>query len=137
MICLEDFHDNLIWADNQGGLKALIQKVERNYNTVKEWIVGQKTFGFLVDEKYRAHHIICLDIIDDAYQSMSEENKWNYLKKIVAICEKENVGFDFLGHIYTKTHLRIWAGPTIDSQDLKRLLHWIKFVHDKLAAECF
>jgi phosphoserine aminotransferase len=137
MICLEDFHDNLIWADNQGGLKALIQKVEQNYNVVEKWIAGQKIFRFLVDEKYRAHHIICLDIADDAYQSMSEENKWNYLKKIVAICEKESAGFDFLGHIYTKPHLRIWAGPTIDSQDLKKLLPWIEFAHDKVAAECF
>ncbi|MDR0678358.1 MAG: hypothetical protein LBF44_02365 [Holosporaceae bacterium] len=137
MICLEDFHDNLIWADNQGGLEALVRKVEQNYSVLKEWVDGQENFCFLVGEKYRAHHIVCLDITCSVYQSMSDEGKWNCLKKIVAICEKENVGFDFLGHIFTKPHLRIWAGPTIDHQDLKKLLPWIEFAYDKVAAECF
>jgi phosphoserine aminotransferase len=137
MISLEDFHDNLIWAANQGGLEALVRRVEQNYNVLKEWIDGQKKFRFLVDEKHRAHHIVCLDITCDAYQSMSDEDRWNCLKKIVAICEKEGAGLDFLGHILTSPHLRIWAGPTIDSQDLKKLLPWIEFAYDKVAAECF
>ncbi|MDR2158324.1 MAG: phosphoserine transaminase [Holosporaceae bacterium] len=137
MICLEDFSDNLIWADRLGGIKSLAQRVEQNYNVVKGWISRQNVFRFLVDEKYRAHHIVCLDVVQDVYQSMSDENKWKFLTKIVKICEKENVGFDFLGHIQTKPHLRIWTGPTIDHKDLEKFLPWLEFAYNKTAAECF
>ncbi|MDR0580977.1 MAG: hypothetical protein LBG04_02585 [Holosporaceae bacterium] len=136
-LCLEDFRNSLLWADNLGGIPALTRRVEQNYNVVLQWIAQQKIFSFLVEEKYRARHIACLDIISDEYQSQSEENRWIFLKKIVAICEKENVGFDFLGHALTKPHLRIWMGPTIDFQDLERFLPWLEIAYTKMVEECF
>jgi phosphoserine aminotransferase len=134
MICLEEFYHNLLWADQLGGIKALSQKVERNYEIVKNWLAQQNTFCFLVDEKYRARHIACLDITSEMYQTKSTEDKWIFLKKIVNLCEKENVGFDFLGHILTVPHLRIWMGPTIESQDLKKFLPWLQFAYDEVVA---
>jgi phosphoserine aminotransferase len=137
MLCLEDFRNSLIWADNLGGLGALVRKTEQNYETTCEFISGQDTFRFLVDEKYRARHIVCLDIVSEAYQSLSEEEKWAFLKKIVGICEQEKVGFDFLGHIRTKPHLRIWTGPTVDSENLKKFFPWLLLAFDEAAAQCF
>jgi phosphoserine aminotransferase len=137
MICLEDIYNILTLADNSGGMKGLTKAVERNYNIVEKWISQQNTFRFLADEKYRAHHIACLDISLDRYQSMSDENKWDFLKKIVTFCEKEEAGFDFLGHALTKPHLRIWTGPTVDGGDLEKFLKWLSFACDKVAEECF
>ncbi|MDR2645722.1 MAG: hypothetical protein LBC04_00875 [Holosporaceae bacterium] len=136
-LCLEDFRNSLLWADNLGGISALIQRVGQNYDAIWQWIAQQKVFSFLVEEKYRARHIACLDIISNKYQSKSEKDKWIFLKKIVAICEEENVGFDFLGHALTKPHLRIWMGPTIDSRDLERFLPWLEIAYTKVAEECF
>jgi phosphoserine aminotransferase len=136
MICLEDFYDSLTWADTLGGIKALTQKVEQNYDVVKKWLSHQNIFRFFVDEKHRTHHIVCLDIMAETYQSLPRGNKWDFLKKIVAICEAENVGFDFLGHTLAEPNLRIWAGPTIDSQDLEKFLPWLEVAYHRAIAEC-
>ncbi|MDR0753426.1 MAG: hypothetical protein LBE95_02030 [Holosporaceae bacterium] len=135
-LCMEDFRNSLLWADNIGGMPMLIQRVRQNYAVVQQWVAQQRIFSFLVEEKHRAHHIACLDIISDEYQSKSEEDRWIFLKKIVAICEEEGVGFDFLGHALTKPHLRIWTGPTIDFQDLERFLPWLEVAYTKVAGEC-
>ncbi|MDR2067692.1 MAG: aminotransferase class V-fold PLP-dependent enzyme [Holosporaceae bacterium] len=132
MLCLEDFYENLIWADELGGIKALTKKVQRNNEIVKKWISEQDTFKFLVDEKYRAPHIACFDVASRAGLSMSDDEKLTFLKKIVKFCEEEAVGFDFLGHTLTKPHLRVWCGPTIEADDLEKFLPWICYAHDRV-----
>ncbi|MDR1236325.1 MAG: hypothetical protein LBJ96_04945, partial [Holosporaceae bacterium] len=131
IICLEEFYDNLIWCDNLGGISALVQKVEENYDVFKKRILLQNKFRFLVDEKYRSHHIVCLDVASDRYQSLSRKDKRDFLKRIVEICEQEKAGFDFLGHKLTEPHLRIWTGPTVESQNLEKFLSWLEFAHDR------
>ncbi|GHU22151.1 phosphoserine aminotransferase [Alphaproteobacteria bacterium] len=133
MICVEEFRDNLKWAESIGGQAALCKKIEDNYVVVKEWIASQNTFEFLVEEEIRAHHVACFDITSALYKNLSEEEKWNFLKKIVAICEQEKVGFDFLGHLLSKPHLRVWCGPTIEASDLKLFLPWLEYAYRKVA----
>jgi phosphoserine aminotransferase len=137
MLCLEDFRNALIWADNLGGIGALVQKTEQNYETVCRFIAGQSVFRFLVDEKYRARHVACLDIASEVYQSLSEEGKWTFLKKIVGICEQERTGFDCLWHIRTKPHLRIWIGPTVDAENLGKFFPRLPIACAEAVAECF
>lgn len=135
MICLEEFFENLQWADQNGGISFLTEKVERNYEVVRKWISAQESFTFLVDEKFRAHHIACFDISSQKYRLMSDEDKWVFLRKIVELCEKENVGYDFLGHTWTKPHLRIWCGPTVDAENLEKFLPWLEYAYSKVT-EC-
>lgn len=135
MICMEDFYENLKWADKNGGLKFLTDKVAQNYGVICKWISNQNYFKFLVEERYRAHHIACFDLCSSNYQKMSEEDKWSFLKKIVKVCEAENVGHDFLGHTWTKPHLRIWCGPTIDAKNLEKFLPWLEYAYLKVL-EC-
>jgi phosphoserine aminotransferase len=132
MLCLEDLHENLTWANELGGIKALAQKVQRNKEIVEKWISEQSTFKFLIDEKYRAPHIACFNPVSDGYLSMSESDRWAFLKKIVKFCEEEGVGFDFLGHTLTKPHLRVWCGPTVEADDLEKFLPWVRHAHDKV-----
>jgi phosphoserine aminotransferase len=135
MICIEDFRNALRWAEKIGGVAALRQRVEKNYNVVSAWVSQNSIFKFLVDEKYRARHIACLDISTPEYQRLFEPDKWEFLKKIVEFCEDERSGFDFLGHILTKPHLRIWCGPTIESDILKNFLPRIERAYAKLLPE--
>jgi phosphoserine aminotransferase len=122
MLCIEDFLNALQWVEKIGGSTALLQRVENNYAVICNWISRSNCFKFLTDEKYRAHHIACLDIIAAKYQKLSEADKWSFLKKIVQVCEQKKIGFDFLGHISTKPHLRIWCGPTIETSMLENFL---------------
>jgi phosphoserine aminotransferase len=129
MICLKDFYDNLLWAKSIGGMNELLNRVNRNYEAAQNWIAQQSVFQFLADEKYRARHIACLDIKTDKYQSLNEAQKWEFLKKMTAICEEEDVGFDILGHIATKPHLRVWMGATIESEDLQKFFPWLEWAY--------
>ena len=137
MLCIEDFYEALLWAENLGGLKALIQRVEKNYSFVKQWISKQNLFKFLVKENDRAHHIACFDIADSRYQNLATSEKWDFLKKIVEICEKENTGHDFLGHIATEPHLRVWIGPTIEVDDIKVFLPHMEMTYKRVLCDTF
>ena len=131
LLCIEEFYENLKWVDDNGGMSFLTGKVEANYQTVKSWVSSQNLFKFLVEEKFRAHHIACLDINDEWYQSKSKDEKWDFLRKIVKNAEEKNWGYDFLGHILTEPHLRIWCGPTVDAENLQEFLpHLIELYQD-------
>lgn len=137
MLCIEDFYEAMVWAENLGGLNALIQRIEENYAFVKQWISQQTLFKFLVKESDRAHHIACFDISDQRYQNLSTSDKWDFLKRIVAICEKENTGHDFLGHISTEPHLRVWTGPTIEVDDIKAFLPHMETACKRVLSDTF
>jgi phosphoserine aminotransferase len=131
MLCLEDFYNILSWAKKIGGIHSLMRKVADNYYVVERWISQQSVFKFLAEEKYRAHHIACLDIVDDRYVDFSKEKKWDFLGKILEICKHEGVGVDFLGHAGTEPHIRIWIGPTIEASDIKKFLPWLEYAYNK------
>jgi phosphoserine aminotransferase len=131
MLCLEDFYNVLSWAEKIGGIQTLIQRVNSNYSVVKHWVSHQNIFKFLVNEEHRAHHIACLDITDDRYERFSKKEKWIFLEKILEICKQEGVGVDFLGHAQTQPHIRIWIGPTIESEDIEKFLPWLEYAYNK------
>lgn len=135
MLCIQEFYENLLWAKNSGGMQFLTNKIEENYKTVQDWISQQDVFKFLVEEKYRAHHIVCLDINDEKYQKLSEDDKWNFLKKILRKASEKNYGYDFLGHALTKPHIRIWCGPTIEASDLKFFLPKLSELYEEVVSE--
>lgn len=132
MMCIEDFHNSLQWADSNGGMRFLLDRVNNNNRAIAKWIEQQTDFQYLVDSKYRAQHIASLDVAADCYQVMYEAEKWKFLRSIVSICEEEQVGFDFLGHIWTKPHLRIWCGPTVESSDLSYFLPWLEYAYEQV-----
>lgn len=131
MLCLEDYYNVLVWAKNIGGAAALYKRVTDNYFVVCDWLNHQNDFSFLVTEQNRAYHIACLDICHNWYQKLSEENKWKFLTQIVTFCE--NWGCDFLGHIWTHPHLRLWCGPTIDASDLGKFLPHLGIAYNEIA----
>jgi phosphoserine aminotransferase len=135
MLCIEDFRNALLWVEKNGGLTALMQRVEDNYAVVCNWISRCRHCKFLVGEKYRAHHIACLDLTSEKYQKLSEANKWEFLEKIVRFCELKKIGFDFRGHILAKPHLRIWCGPTIEAHILENFLANLEVVCHKFICE--
>ncbi len=122
LLCLEDHYNTLLWADSIGGLPALLQRVQDNYSAVKRFISSQQIFGFLVGEKYRAHHIACFDIGTEYYRGLSCSERWHFLDELERYCEERHIGCDFVGHRETEPHLRLWCGPTIETNQLEAFL---------------
>lgn len=124
MLSIEDYEKCLKFAIDSGGLDFLLERVAKNYNAAKSILKTQSRWDFIVkDENFRAKNVICLDLLDENYQSLSEEEKWNFLRKIAKDMEDRNIACDILGHIWTKPHIRIWAGPTIETDDLERVIN--------------
>jgi len=135
LLCFQDFYETLVWADKAGGLPFLLQRVEDNYKVVREWLESQNIFRFLVEERFRAHHIACFDINNAKYQRLSEDQKWQFLYRIRDIASDRQCGYDFLGHALTEPHIRIWCGPTIESEDLKFFLRNLLEIYSEVASE--
>ena len=120
MLTVEDCICALEWAESIGGLPALVHKVEKNYQYMKQFEASQNVFKFYVkDEHIRAKNVICFDINDQQYHQLSEKDQWSYLKKRVEMLETDKIAYDILGHSATHPHIRVWCGPTIDVKDLK------------------
>lgn len=122
MICIEDCHACLDYAEQCGGLDGLIQKVGHNYQMMKIWEESQEIFKFCVkDESVRARHVLCFDINHAEYKNMSDAEKWIVIKKIEDVIEQKKVGCDIVGHVATVPHIRIWCGPTVITDNLLKL----------------
>ena len=123
LLCVQEFFENLLWADEAGGMPFLIKKTEKNYNIVADWLPRQNIFKFLVDdEEHRGHHIICLDIIEENYQKLDVDEKWNFLRQLAKRAAEKKYGYDFLGHTAVPPHIRIWSGPTVEAAELENFL---------------
>jgi len=134
MLCFQDVYETLTWVDQAGGLPFLHRKVEKNYQTVCDWLKSQSIFKFLVEEKFRAHHIACLDINSEKYQRLSKDAQWKFLHQILDLAAEKKCGYDFLGHALTEPHIRIWCGPTIESEDLQKFLPKLLEIYKEVAS---
>ena len=52
-------------------------------------------------------------------------------KNITTILEKENIAFDIGSYRSAPPGLRIWGGPTVDNEDITRLLPCLDWAYNK------
>jgi phosphoserine aminotransferase len=51
--------------------------------------------------------------------------QWAFLRDLAVFLAKNHVGFDVLNHAKAFPALRIWCGPTVETDDLRALFPWI------------
>jgi phosphoserine aminotransferase len=56
------------------------------------------------------------------------------VKQLASLLEKQGVAFDIAGHRDAPPHLRIWAGATIETADIRALLPWLDWAAVQVAA---
>ena len=66
---------------------------------------------------------------------LSEDDQRSFAKSIGKALVDEEVAFDIVNHRSAPPGLRIWAGATVESEDILRLLPWIDWAHQKLVNE--
>src|SRR5690554_4821777 len=65
MLCVEDALDGLRWAEDTGGLEALVARSEANLAAVAAWVASSDWAGFLPEvAETRSSTSICLKILD-------------------------------------------------------------------------
>ena len=132
MLCVEDYLDVLEWVKSIGGYKGTIERANNNFSIIKQWINKIDWLDFLcVDEVNLSNTSVCLKFTDDL-SKLDEDDQRAFAKSIGKILIEEEVAFDIVNHRSAPPGLRIWAGATVESEDISKLLPWIDWAYQKL-----
>ncbi len=135
MLCVEDALDGLRWAEDIGGLPALIRRSESNLRTVADWIEGG-TYAFLARQPAeRSCTSICIAPAGAWFTALPAAAQAAAAKRIAALLEAEGVALDAAGYRDAPPSLRIWGGATVETTDIAALLPWLDWAAAIVAAE--
>ena len=126
MLCVEDYLDALNWGKSVGGLKALIARADANTRVLADWKARTPWIDFLAkDPAIRSNTSVCLKFVDPAIIALTPDAQADFVKKLVAMVEKEGAGYDFAHYRDAPAGLRIWCGATVEAGDVALLTQWI------------
>src|ERR1700754_922815 len=135
MLCVEDYLDALNWAKSLGGLNALIARADANTKVLADWKAKTPWIDFLAtDPAIRSNTSVCLKVVDPAITALSADAQADFAKKLVAMVEKENAGYDFAHYRDAPAGLRIWCGATVEAKDVEILTQWIDWAFAEMKA---
>ncbi|MBN9565088.1 MAG: phosphoserine transaminase [Alphaproteobacteria bacterium] len=129
LLSVEDCLDALNWAESIGGLPAMIKRSQTNFSCVRDWVASRTHWiDFMADKPaHRSTTSICLKLTDSSIMSLSREKQWRVIANITDRIAKEGAGYDIKGHIMDAPNIRIWCGPTVETECIMRLLPWIEW----------
>jgi phosphoserine aminotransferase len=135
MLCVEDALDGLRWAQGVGGLKALIARSEANLTAVTDWVAQSDWAAFLAeDAAARSCTSICLKIAAPWFTALPPDGQAKAAKQLASLLEKQGVAYDIGAYRDAPPGLRIWAGATVETSDIKALLPWLDWAAAQVAA---
>mgnify|MGYP003968575897 FL=1 len=135
MICVEDALDGLIWAEKNGGLEFLLETSTTSFDKVYNWIKENDWVTFLSknqNKEYLSNTGITFKICEDWYLSKNEDDQRMIVKQICKILLDENVAYDINGYPKAPPSFRIWAGGTVQPDNIELLLPWLKYAYYKV-----
>ena len=133
MLCVEDAIDALSWAEDIGGIEALIHRSMQSFNFVSEWIKKNDWVEFLAKNKnFRSNTSITFKICEDWFVAMKEDKQREIMKEIVSLLTKEKVAYDINGYPKAPPSFRVWGGATVESDNVKKLLPWLEWAYHEV-----
>lgn len=136
MMSVADMLSSLAWVRAQGGLHAMIARVDRTFGVIEKFVSQTSLLTFTVkDKSIRSHSSVCLDLLSPDFCTKTSDERWNFLRKISILLGSENVAFDFLGHALSSPCLRFWCGPTVAAQDMEHVLPWVEWGIEKVLGD--
>ena len=135
MICVEDALDGLIWAEKNGGLEFLLETSKISFDKVYNWIEENDWVTFLSNnqsKEYLSNTGITFKICEEWYLSKNEDDRRIIVKQICNILSDENVAYDISGYPKAPPSFRVWAGGTVQPDNIELLLPWLKYAYYKV-----
>lgn len=133
MLCVEDALDGLQWAKSIGGLPAVMARTKANFDAIKQWVASSNWIAFLAsDLSITSSTSVCLKIKDSWYLGLSKEEQELKAKELVSIIEKEQVAYDIGAYRDAPPGIRIWAGATVETADIKTLIAWLDWAFNEI-----
>ena len=126
LLVIEDALDALLWAENLGGARGLIARVDASFALMDEWVARTPNYAYLaVDPATISQTSVCLRFVDDWFTGLVADQQKAVVKDIEALLAAEEVAIDISAYRDAPTGLRIWCGPTVDPEDVGALLPWL------------
>lgn len=121
LLCIEDALDGLNWGQEMGGLPAMVTRTRQNAEIVMDWIHGSPwAVSLCPDPDFQSPTTLCFTvrhgIIDDVR---------SLIDRAALILSDRGIAVDSKNHRAAPPSFRIWCGPTVESDDIRRLLPWI------------
>jgi len=136
MLCVADALDGLRWAEQIGGLPALIARSEANLAAISKWVHTSDWAAFLAEAPAtRSNTSICLKITARWFTSLAPDAQAAAAKKIATLLEKEGAALDIAAYRDAPPGLRIWGGATVETSDIELLLPWLDWAEAQVRAE--
>ena len=136
LLCIEDLHVVLDWAEDLGGLDALIARSQANLEVVQQFVSQSEWCGFLCqDSANLSSTSICLKIVHPDIQNADAELQAAIAKKMVTLLADEGVAFDIGAYRTAPAGLRLWGGPTVETEDMQALMPWLDWAFSEARKE--
>ena len=133
---IEDAIDTLSWADSLGGAAGLIARVDESFDHFRRWLAATPHFRSLAAvPETMSQTALCLVVDDPWFKDQDAQTQAALVKQMLAILAEEDVAVDINAYRDAPTGLRIWAGPTVDPQDIERLLPWVDWAYESVRAQ--
>ena len=133
MLCVEDVLDALGWAESAGGLDGLAARTRANFAVISEWVAATAWTDFLASApEYRSPTSVCLSFCESWFAALSQSDQAAVPRKIAALLEQEGVAYDITSYRDAPPGLRIWAGATVDGDDLAALMPWLDWAYGEV-----
>jgi phosphoserine aminotransferase len=125
MLAVADYLDALNWVREIGGTSAAIAKSEANLAVLAGFVAANNWIDFLAEvPETNSNTSVCFKLTASADQ----------VKAMVKLLDKEGVAYDIGAYRDAPAGLRIWAGATVEEQDLKDLLPWLTWAYEQVTA---
>ena len=128
MLCVEDYIDALLWSKDVGGLKSLMARADANAKVIADFVAANDWIANLsVKAETASNTSVCLKITDKDVLALDADGQANFAKGIVSLLDKEGVAYDIGHYRDAPSGLRIWAGATIETSDMQKLMPWLSW----------
>ncbi len=136
MLAVEDALDALVWAESVGGAAGLVARCRANAAAIEAWVDASPWIGFLAeDPQTRSRTSVCLKVVDPAFTALPAESQAAGAKRLASLLESEKVAYDIGAYRDAPPGLRIWAGATVETADLKALFSWLDWAYAVVKSE--
>lgn len=127
MLCVEDYLDALQWACSIGGLVGTIARAHNNAALIYNWAdASDWALPLCAELAHRSHTSVCLTFRDP---DLSGELGMSVMNAMTDALEAHTVAFDIKAYRGMPPGLRIWAGATVEGDDISRLLPWLDWAY--------
>jgi phosphoserine aminotransferase len=130
MLAVADALDGLDWALSMGGLVPLMRRCRDNFDLIAEWVAQSVWAGFVAeDPATRSVTSVCLKITDPWFLGLESSQQASVTARIVLLLEQEKAGYDLGAYRKSPPGLRIWAGATVEKENIEALLPWLDWAY--------